>query len=41
MSTASTPQPQTLQPVPDEKNLLITATDDAGSCCGGGCCSTS
>ncbi|MET3467352.1 hypothetical protein ACI2K6_00680 [Microbacterium sp. NPDC006705] len=41
MSTASTPQPQTLQPVPDEKNLLVTANDDAGSCCGGGCCSTS
>ncbi|MBP2419293.1 hypothetical protein JOF37_000127 [Microbacterium imperiale] len=39
MSTASTPQPQTLQPVPDEKNLL--KNDEAASCCGGGCCSTS
>jgi hypothetical protein len=39
MSTASTPQPQTLQPVPDEKNLLSN-NDAAASCCGGGCCST-
>jgi hypothetical protein len=31
---------QILQPVSDEKNLLVTSTDDAAaSCCGGGCCS--
>ncbi|GAB3602310.1 hypothetical protein GCM10027411_05450 [Microbacterium aureliae] len=33
-SNNSTP---TLQPVPDEKNLLV-AEETAGSCCGGGCC---
>jgi hypothetical protein len=37
MSTSSSTTP--LQPVADEKNLLVTASDEsAGSCCGGGCC---
>ncbi|GAA2970183.1 hypothetical protein GCM10010460_00720 [Microbacterium terrae] len=36
----STEQPTvTLQPIADEKNLLVQA-DAEGSCCGGGCCST-
>jgi hypothetical protein len=43
MDSMTTPQStplQTLQPVADEKNLLIASADDsADSCCGGGCCS--
>ena len=38
MATSNLPAP-TLQPVPDELNLL-TAADEGASCCGGGCCST-
>ena len=44
MDIMSTPQNvtlQTLQPVTDEKNLLVAnAEDAAASCCGGGCCSS-
>ena len=40
-TTPSTQTPATtgLQPVADDKNLLATS-ESAGSCCGGGCCST-
>lgn len=38
MATSNLPTP-TLQPVTDEKNLLVVA-DEGASCCGGGCCST-
>ncbi len=32
---------QTLKPISDDKNLLMTnAEDAAGSCCGGACCSS-
>ncbi|MFD0791192.1 hypothetical protein ACFQ0P_12345 [Microbacterium insulae] len=39
MTTSQTPTPATLQPVTDDKNLL-TVVESAGSCCGGGSCST-
>lgn len=39
MTTSQLPVPSTLQPVSDEKNLL-TVVESAGSCCGGGSCST-
>lgn len=36
MATSNLPTP-TLQPVPDEANL-IAVVEDGASCCGGGCC---
>jgi hypothetical protein len=41
MATSNLPTPslQPLQPVTDDKNLLV-ALDEGASCCGGGCCST-
>lgn len=38
MATSNLPAP-TLQPLPDEKNLLAPI-GEAASCCGGGCCGT-
>jgi hypothetical protein len=38
MTSSQLPTP-TLQPVAEEKNLL-TVVESAGSCCGGGSCST-
>jgi hypothetical protein len=38
MTSSQLPTP-TLQPVADDKNLL-TVVESAGSCCGGGSCST-
>lgn len=38
MTTSQFPSPVTLQPVPDDKNLL-TVVESSDSCCGGGSCS--
>jgi hypothetical protein len=39
MTSSPLPAPTALPPVSDEKNLL-TVVESAGSCCGGGSCST-
>jgi len=40
MTTSQLPEPVTLPPVADEKNLL-TVVESNGSCCGGSACGTS
>ncbi|WP_267492015.1 hypothetical protein [Microbacterium allomyrinae] len=39
MTTSQLQTPTALAPVADDKNLL-TVVESAGSCCGGGSCST-
>lgn len=40
MTNPQTPASTTIQPVPDEKNLLTPASTEAAGCCGGACCSS-
>jgi len=38
MSTTDAPVTQPLQPVAEEKNLLLPLAEEKTSCCGGGAC---